>query len=290
MYRGSADDARDGYIHFSTASQLAETVRKHYFGQTGLFLIAVDADALGKSCAGRSRATTSCFPHLYGELDLGAVTDDARAARAVRRRSRAPGAKIVIRAFDAFSLPLVALVRSGRRPSHGDPWLAAAAADPAAAGRSKARRARVRAEFSQSDRHGRGLRQERGGARRAAAARLRLCRDRHGDAAARRSAIRGRGCSAWSATRPSSTALGFNNDGAEVVLRRLAPRAHHGGIVGVNVGANKDSADRTADYVKLIETVRAGRELLHRQRLLAEHAGPAQPAAVGRRSTICWRG
>jgi len=48
--------------------------------------------------------------------------------------------------------------------------------------------------------------------------------------------------------------MGFNNDGAEIVLRRLASRAHLGGIVGVNVGANKDSADRTADYVKLIET------------------------------------
>lgn len=48
--------------------------------------------------------------------------------------------------------------------------------------------------------------------------------------------------------------MGFNNDGAEVVLRRLAARAQHGGIVGVNVGANKDSADRVADYVKLIET------------------------------------
>jgi dihydroorotate dehydrogenase len=48
--------------------------------------------------------------------------------------------------------------------------------------------------------------------------------------------------------------LGFNSDGAETVLRRLAARAHLGGIVGVNVGANKDSGDRTADYVKLIET------------------------------------
>src|SRR6202142_4635534 len=37
--------------------------------------------------------------------------------------------------------------------------------------------------------------------------------------------------------------MGFNNDGADVVLRRLAGRAHHGGIVGVNVGANKDSID-----------------------------------------------
>jgi dihydroorotate dehydrogenase len=48
--------------------------------------------------------------------------------------------------------------------------------------------------------------------------------------------------------------MGFNNDGGDAVLRRLAIRAHHGGIVGVNVGANKDSADRVADYVKLIET------------------------------------
>jgi len=48
--------------------------------------------------------------------------------------------------------------------------------------------------------------------------------------------------------------MGFNNDGAEVVLRRLAARAQHGGIVGVNIGANKDSVDRADDYVRLIET------------------------------------
>ncbi|MBI5323588.1 quinone-dependent dihydroorotate dehydrogenase [Bradyrhizobium sp.] len=48
--------------------------------------------------------------------------------------------------------------------------------------------------------------------------------------------------------------MGFNNDGAEIVLKRLAARAQQGGIVGVNVGANKDSEDRTADYVRLIET------------------------------------
>jgi len=48
--------------------------------------------------------------------------------------------------------------------------------------------------------------------------------------------------------------MGFNNDGAVAVLRRLASRASHGGIVGVNVGANKDSPDRVADYVQLIET------------------------------------
>lgn len=47
--------------------------------------------------------------------------------------------------------------------------------------------------------------------------------------------------------------LGFNNDGAQRVLARLAARAGRGGIVGVNIGANRDSADRVADYVRLIE-------------------------------------
>jgi len=49
--------------------------------------------------------------------------------------------------------------------------------------------------------------------------------------------------------------LGFNSDGVTAVLPRLAARAGAGGIVGVNVGANKDSNDRATDYVRLIETV-----------------------------------
>ncbi len=47
--------------------------------------------------------------------------------------------------------------------------------------------------------------------------------------------------------------LGFNSHGADIVLKRLAARADAGGIVGINVGANKDSPDRVADYVQLIE-------------------------------------
>jgi dihydroorotate dehydrogenase len=46
--------------------------------------------------------------------------------------------------------------------------------------------------------------------------------------------------------------LGFNSEGADAVLRRLAARAGRGGIVGVNVGANKDSTDRIDDYVRQI--------------------------------------
>jgi dihydroorotate dehydrogenase len=47
--------------------------------------------------------------------------------------------------------------------------------------------------------------------------------------------------------------LGLNSDGADAVRRRLAARAHHGGIVGINIGPNRDSPDRTADYVQLVE-------------------------------------
>ncbi|MGQ0681990.1 DUF952 domain-containing protein [Bradyrhizobium sp.] len=75
VYRGSADDARDGYIHFSTAAQVAETARKHFHGQTGLFLVAVDADALGERLRWEPSRNDEMFPHLYGELDLGAVRD-----------------------------------------------------------------------------------------------------------------------------------------------------------------------------------------------------------------------
>ena len=73
VYRGSADDARDGFIHFSASAQVAETARKHFAGQTGLLLIAVDADALGTALRWEPSRNNELFPHLYGELDLGAV-------------------------------------------------------------------------------------------------------------------------------------------------------------------------------------------------------------------------
>jgi uncharacterized protein (DUF952 family) len=73
VYRGSADDLRDGFIHFSLPSQVAETARRHFLGQTGLFLIEVDADALGDALRWEPSRDDELFPHLYGELDLGAV-------------------------------------------------------------------------------------------------------------------------------------------------------------------------------------------------------------------------
>jgi len=73
VFRGSPDDIRDGYIHFSTAAQVVETARKHFFGQAGLFLVAVDADALDNALRWEPSRNDELFPHLYGDLDLGAV-------------------------------------------------------------------------------------------------------------------------------------------------------------------------------------------------------------------------
>jgi uncharacterized protein (DUF952 family) len=83
VYRGSADDLRDGFIHFSTASQVSETARKHFARQTGLFLIDVDADALGDALRWECSRNDELFPHLCGDLDLGAVI----AVRDLRARS-----------------------------------------------------------------------------------------------------------------------------------------------------------------------------------------------------------
>lgn len=74
VYRGSADDLRDGFIHFSAASQVEGTARKHFAGQTALFLVEVEADVLGDALRWERSRNDELFPHLYGELDPGLVT------------------------------------------------------------------------------------------------------------------------------------------------------------------------------------------------------------------------
>jgi uncharacterized protein (DUF952 family) len=71
--RGTADDLRDGYIHFSTAEQLAETLAKYFAGQADLVLIEVDAKTLGAALRWEPSRGGALFPHLYGELPLNAV-------------------------------------------------------------------------------------------------------------------------------------------------------------------------------------------------------------------------
>jgi uncharacterized protein (DUF952 family) len=72
-YPGSADDRRDGFIHFSTAEQVEESCAKHRAGQPGLVLLAVEAAALGAALRWEPSRGETLFPHLYGPLPVEAV-------------------------------------------------------------------------------------------------------------------------------------------------------------------------------------------------------------------------
>ncbi len=71
---GAPVDLADGFIHFSTAAQARETAQKHFAGQTGLLLIGVDGDKLGSALKYEVSRGGALFPHLYGPLELDAVT------------------------------------------------------------------------------------------------------------------------------------------------------------------------------------------------------------------------
>jgi len=68
VFAGSAADVRDGFIHFSTAEQIEETVKRHYSGPGELFIAAVEADTLGMALRWESSRGGALFPHLYGPL------------------------------------------------------------------------------------------------------------------------------------------------------------------------------------------------------------------------------
>lgn len=72
-FSGAEVDRKDGFIHFSTAGQVAETAAKHFAGQRDLVLIAVDADALGPALRWEPSRGGALFPHLYGPLPLAAA-------------------------------------------------------------------------------------------------------------------------------------------------------------------------------------------------------------------------
>lgn len=72
-YRGTADDLRDGFIHFSTAEQVAESARRHRASEMGLVLIAVESAQLGERLKWEKSRAGALFPHLYGALDPAEV-------------------------------------------------------------------------------------------------------------------------------------------------------------------------------------------------------------------------
>jgi uncharacterized protein (DUF952 family) len=73
VFRGSDVDLRDGFIHFSSAAQVAETAAKHFVGQNDLLLVHVDGGRLGPALKWEPSRGGALFPHLYGALDLSLV-------------------------------------------------------------------------------------------------------------------------------------------------------------------------------------------------------------------------
>jgi uncharacterized protein (DUF952 family) len=74
VFTGAPVDIADGFIHFSAAHQVRETVARHFTGMRGLILAAIDADALGPRLVWEASRGGDLFPHLYGPLPMHAVT------------------------------------------------------------------------------------------------------------------------------------------------------------------------------------------------------------------------
>ena len=70
---GAPIDVADGYVHFSTPTQAQETAAKHFAGEEGLVLLAVDAEAVDDDLEWEVSRGDDLFPHLYRKLKLSDV-------------------------------------------------------------------------------------------------------------------------------------------------------------------------------------------------------------------------
>jgi len=73
-FEGAPIDVADGYIHLSSAEQVAGTLAAHFAGRDDLFLAAVDLDEAGDAVRWEPSRGGALFPHLYGRLTRGLVT------------------------------------------------------------------------------------------------------------------------------------------------------------------------------------------------------------------------
>jgi len=69
VFKGAPVDLEDGFIHFSTAQQVGETARRHFWNQAGLVVVAFDPKSLGDRLKWEPSRGGELFPHLYDRLD-----------------------------------------------------------------------------------------------------------------------------------------------------------------------------------------------------------------------------
>ena len=75
QFKGSKNDLKDGYIHFSGEEQVKGTLKKFYSNQKDLFLLKVDTLKL-EQLIWEQASDGNMFPHLYSPLDLSNVVDE----------------------------------------------------------------------------------------------------------------------------------------------------------------------------------------------------------------------
>ena len=68
VFEGAGIDRKDGFIHFSSAEQLPETLRLHFAGQTDLVIVGVETESLGDRLKWEPSRGGTLFPHLYSPL------------------------------------------------------------------------------------------------------------------------------------------------------------------------------------------------------------------------------
>ena len=93
VFEGSAVDHADGFIHFSTAAQAAETARRHFAGQADLVALEIEADDQGAALVWEPSRGGDLFPHLYGHLAVDkvrAVTEAPLASDGVPQLGKLP--------------------------------------------------------------------------------------------------------------------------------------------------------------------------------------------------------
>lgn len=77
VFEGAPIDLADGYIHFSSADQVAETAAKHFSGQSDLLLIAINEEKFGDALKWEVSRGADLFPHLYGTFEP-AIADSVK--------------------------------------------------------------------------------------------------------------------------------------------------------------------------------------------------------------------
>ena len=251
-FDGASVDLTDGFIHFSTRGQLPETLRKHFAGKTDLVLIAVEAAALGAALKWEKSRGGAHFPHLYGPLDTRLALwtkalPEIPADRGVDVLPRDPGL------WETMGMQALRLTDPER--AHG---LALRAMDLGLAPRPTPPipdAALVTQVFGLRFPNPVGL---AAGFDKNAFAPDALLNYGFGfveiGAVTPRPQIGNPRPRLFRLTedRAVINRMGFNNDGLAVVRRRLESRRNRPGLLGVNIGANKDSADRAGDYVTVL--------------------------------------